>query len=693
MTTSRTALGLLAAAIAVPLQASPTVTPNYDNVDISRWRCRLCPFDLATGAQGRWRAGALVVDDAEARFGRHNGLDRAGARGNGSAFFARRDGDGRHLAVDGADLGLGNRQGRLRAGRDDRYDAAVTWRELPHNVATDGRTPYAGRTTLALPDAWTTPSGPGLLPATPDRAVDYATRRRRGHARLALMPTANVRLQASYAREAKTGTTETYADRFYQATGLPKPIDTVTDELGTEIVLTSEPWLVAAALRRSRFRNANASLAWQSAFSRRGEPASRIALAPGNDLDTATLASRARLGRTRFSIHANWGRHRQDETFLPVTTNAALDPAPLDADSLGGRVRTFAGTANLVSRLTARLRLHLKHRLHERADKTPRLLLKPVLGDLFETAPRPNRIYEVRRATTEAGLRYRPGGRARLEIGGRSVRAERSRLEIATNHERLAWIDLATRTLGGFEVSVKASRGERTASAFKDSTRNNPLTRRFYQAAREQRAMRIRVDNRATGMPVSLGAEVDLRVTRYPASTLGLTGMRDAGWGVDMGYAVAEGLSVAAFLESRVLDSTTAGRQAYPSTDWWYGTADDVRTAGLVVRTSGVVHADLDVTLTVQQSLGRGRYETAVADAVFVFPDLVSDHRSLEVEATYRWRPKTALIARWYAEDYRGADWALDDVAPTAIGNVLAFGRRSPTYANSYFGLALERRM
>ena len=240
---------------------------------------------------------------------------------------------------------------------------------------------------------------------------------------------------------------------------------------------------------------------------------------------------------------------------------------------------------------------------------------------------------------------------------------------------------------------MKLSQGEREASAFQASTRNNPLTRRFYQAARDERIMRVRVDNRTTAMPVTIGAEVDVRVTTYPASTLGLTRTEDAGWSADFSYAPAASVLLSAFVESRASASTTAGQQAYPTTHWWYTTADDVRTAGLVARAHAVLHADLDLALTYHQSLGRGRYETVVTDSTHVFPDLVSDHRSLEVEATYRWRPKTALIVHWYWEDYRGADWALADVTPARISNVLAFGRRAPGYTNSFFALALERRL
>ena len=245
---------------------------------------------------------------------------------------------------------------------------------------------------------------------------------------------------------------------------------------------------------------------------------------------------------------------------------------------------------------------------------------------------------------------------------------------------------------GGVTVSFKAAQAARDASAIQDITRNNPLTRRFYQAARDQRVWRTRVDYRPPAVDLSLGVDVDVRDTAYPDSQLGLRRERDRGWGVDVSYAPAAKVSLSAFLSSRVADATTAGSQAYPRDEWWYGTQDQTRTAGFVARASGVLHANLDVALTYNQSLGRGRYDTVVDDGVHAFPDLVSDHRSLEIVATYRWRRQTAVIARWYREDYASADWALDGVTPSAIRNVLAFGRRAPTYATGFFGLSVERR-
>ena len=164
--------------------------------------------------------------------------------------------------------------------------------------------------------------------------------------------------------------------------------------------------------------------------------------------------------------------------------------------------------------------------MHERDNKTRPVVLTPVLGDLFETMPRSNRAYSVRRATTATAFHYRVGNRTSLVFGGRSVRAMRTRLEISGNRERIGWVDLATRWPRGLGVSVKASQGEREASAFQASTRNNPLTRRFYQAAREERNLarsRGQPNERLAGLRRRRGGHARHRVPGFNARTDGHT--------------------------------------------------------------------------------------------------------------------------------------------------------------------------
>ena len=680
-TLARIAPWSLAAALAAaapPALAVPVV-PNYDHADTSRWRCRLCPFDLATAARGRLRVGALGVADAEARFGRHNGLGAAGAYADAGGTFARRDANGAHVAVEATDLGFDSRYAQVRGGRHGRYGFAFGWQEIPHLISTDGATPYAGRAVLHV--------------AAARNPVTDATERRKRTASVRIDASRRLRLQASYARETKTGTRTSYADFLYQATGLPKPVDQTTEEVGGQVVFTSRPLLLAAEASRARFRNAYRSLIWQDAFAPAGTRTGRLALAPNNVADTVSLHSRATFGRTRFSTRLAWGRHRQNDAFLPYTTNAGLDLEALPRTGLDGRADTFAGVSRLVTEITGRLRLSLAHRERRRDNATPTLILAPVLGEAFPTPARRSRAYALRLADTEATLRYRFADRGSVTLGTRLRELERSPLEIAANAEDAFWIDLAARASGGLVVSLKAMRSARDAAAFRATTRNNPLTRRFYQAAREQRLLRAGVDYPVVAANLALGADIELRDTSYPDSGLGVLRERRRALSFDLTFAPTADARLSAFLATDLDDATTAGSSPFAPAAWRYETLDRTRAAGLVADLRGILHPKFDISATYSQSVGRGRYETVVGGDGLPFPKLVSDHRSARIETTYHWRPGTAVVVHWYWEGYAGADWAADGVTADAIRDVIALGRRTPAYANSYVGLALERRL
>ena len=692
---------LLVAFFALPGRAAGVPAPNYDHVDTSRWRCRLCPFELATAARGSWRAETLAVADGHARFGRDNGLERAGVRGNGDACYAIRASDGRRFEFDGADLGLDARQLRLAAGEAGGSGIVLQWREMPHHVGTADdyvgtADDYVGTADDYVGTADDYVGTADELTAAGDRAFDYATKRRRRDATVAVAPTPSTRLEANYVREAKTGLVETYADRLYRATGLAKPVAHTTEELGGRAAYSSPTWLLAAEVRRLWFRNANKALEWGAG------QASRVALAPDNDADTVSLIGRAALGRTRLHANATWAWQRQHDAFLPYTRNEALQPPPLPSRGLDGNVRNFAAAAHLDTRITRRLRFDFGHRERERINTTPTLLFTPVLADLVVMLPLENRAYSIRQRDTRGRIRYRLGSRATIAVGARSSWLQRQPAEIAENDERDAWFDITARLGGGFAAAVRAGQATRKASAFEPSTRNNPRTRRYHQAARTQERMRARIDYRPKAIDAAFGFAVDWTEDVFPdalrgadsaGSQLGLRRNRDRGWSAEAALAPSAKLSLSAFHDVRNADSATGGYQAYPSADWRYATADRTRTTGLRVRARGLAHPRLDVDVAFNQSRGRGQYETAVQNDAYRFPDLVSDHRSLALTVAYRLRPRTAVALRWYREEYASADWALADVAPTTMRNVLAFGRSAPNYANSYVGVSLQRRL
>ena len=684
---------LLAIAASAAASAAPAaVTPSYDKVRSERWRCRLCPFELASHAAGHWTLGVIAVEDAEPRFGRGTGLDEDGMHLDLGTEYRRRAADGQAVSVRGDNLGLASRDLMLDY-RNTRGGVALRWREIPHKVATDGRSPYLGRTLLSLPEQWVRGFDTARMTALGDtaNAFDHGTRRRKAAARASFRPRARWRLDAGYARATRKGVAETHGDFLYQAVGLAEPVDHETEEIDGGVRFETGNFLLAGTLRGSRFENGVRALQWENPWSEFPETG-RKGLAPDNDARSTALVSRWTRGRTSINGSLSWGRMRQDAPFLPYTSNPAVGVAPLPADSLRGRARTHGASFAVVSRPMDRLRLSLKHRRSERDNDTGVLLLTPVLGDLFATAPRRSRVHAHDRTRTELRFDYRLSRRTRLRVGADAARMRRAPAEIARNDARGGWVELLATDLRGFRLAIRLAEERRDASPFRDVTANNPRTRRFHQAEREQRTWTFALDYRFPSAGLSVGLDADYRRNDYPDSALGLRHDEDRGWSADLTYAPGAGMTVSAFRTVREAGARTAGSSSFGVADWWYGTQDTVDTDGVHLELRDVGAEGLQLSLAYTRSSGRGRYGTEFAAMDAPFPELRSEHTAVDVRARYRLSRRSVLVARYYLEDYGAADWALDGVGVAAARNLISFGRRVPDYANGLFSISIETR-
>ncbi len=694
----RTGLAFAAALVAAAVGGASLAT-DYSKAQTERWRCRLCPFEAASQQRGGVTAGVLAVSESQPRFGRDNGLDGAGNHADIALDYRNRDESGRIVGASGTNLGLDSRQLRLDL-RDRRIGAAaLAWREIPRNTATDGRTPYVGWSSLTLPSEWVAANGADGMTSWEALAqpFGFSTHRRRFDAEWRLDFGPGWKVGTNYRRETKRGAGETAADFLYQATVLPKPVDFTTEELGAIASFGSEAYLVAIEAHNATFDNAIAALDWQSAYQ---GPASagRKALPPGNSLRTLAWTGRAAVGRTEAHARLAWARGRQDEKLLPSGTSATASPLP--TASLDGRIHGFTGLFRVVSRITSRLRLDLAHRERERDSRTPIRSWTPMLGDVVALASRDNRAHGFDRRRSELRVRYRLPHGVRLTAGASRGALRRhaspgSRSEIARNEEDGLWLEAAVRRRG-LGMSVKATQAHRRASMFEKFTTNNPRMRRFHQAERRQRAWKARVHGAVGNSGLSLGLYGDVRRDEYPGSALGLLDDENRAWGVDFSYALGKRGSVSGFYDAQRSASSTAGSVAFDVADWWTAARDVANGHGLTFESRLLPSQRLHLSLAFVRSAGEGSYRTAWQEVAGTptepaFPALISNHRSLDLTLRYRWSDRFTLALRHYAERYRAADWAHDGVAHDTIRNVLTTERAMPRYSNHFTGVSVER--
>ena len=245
---------------------------------------------------------------------------------------------------------------------------------------------------------------------------------------------------------AKRGVDETSRDFFYQATSLPQTVDYRVD--GAEAGLRYEAPALSMAITYThrRFRNGEDALVWDNPYV--GVVSyGKSATAPDNKAGTLSFVANARIGRrTRLNATLVRNEAKQDTPFLPYTTNASIDQAPVDETGLDANRESLSAAVNLVSRPTPRLRVSIAHAVADRRDRRRNILLTPVLGDLFATTPVYAAGYDYKRSKTDITLRYRVARHLRVASGYRNLDNRRTNLELRGNDEHLGWLEVTGET-------------------------------------------------------------------------------------------------------------------------------------------------------------------------------------------------------------------------------------------------------
>ena len=695
MTTRWLTVWMMALVAAAPALADYAV--NYENANVGRWACRLCPFDEPVSQHGAWSIGSIDSARGAARFGRNSGIDDDATYLHLDGRYRKRWQDGVAFEVEGRNLGLASRSAAARVVKAGSYDAGISIRELPHAVAFDVVSPFRHLDgELRLPSDWSRApqtSGFGDI-GQEDFAGEHTALRslRRRHAAYARWhPLPRLHLKTSYSSERKTGVVETYRDGFYQATALPQRLDHRTIAAEAAIRYEGEAAVHGISFRAGRFANDIDALVWEDPYLSHVQQR-RSSLAPDNAVKSLSLVSRWRLGQ-RTVVNATLGgsETKQDAPFLPYATNPSIGVDDLAGQSLGGLRTSRHEALNVTHRFTSRLRLAVSYSAAERRDKRVEMTFTPVLGDLFALPPVLGKAYSFNQQRTTLRLRYRAPGRFRLMAGGGLRRHERSGLEIAVNREQRGWFE-AQREIGPWQLGLRHARASRDASPFQANTANNPLSRRYYQAARDESRWRATVRISPPTSRLSAGLEGSHHVYDYPGTAIGLRRHRSRRGHFDVAYRTTPFAATVFYDVERAL-ADTAGSSIGGTADWHYDSDDSVTTAGTSIAWRNLAQRRIELGFDYAYANGIGSYATTFAGEYDAFSPLVSRHESLNATLKVGLRAGMVLSARFYVERYRSADWALSGVVPRTIGNVLSFGRDSDNHHNRLVVLALERRL
>ena len=660
----------------------PDYSPNYDKVKNERWRCRLCPDHV--GVKGELSTGAIKVSDSEARFGRDNGLNEDDTSLALNGYVALNRQDDFYASITARHLGLDARRLDANVGKHNQYELSASWREIPRNTWSSAMTPYRGRTELTLPDNWVTGFSTSDLTVLNEslQPISLGTQRKRLRTGVRLKFQDYWTMSANASRETRKGNRLTSSDFFNLAAEMASPINHETDDLRGKIKYARDHGLLSLEYSRSTFKNAYQALTFQKAYDPFiGETRGRKTLAPNNEATAWVLSGAIRINGVAITGLHQRAEAKQNDSFLPYSTNTSITMEPLPSENLEGEVDSSRTLVTIRGVLTRRASFDIRYHSRERDNNTPILSLLPIIGDAFTLGPETSRSYSFDNDQRKMAFHYRMFSGTRLTVGLHHIERQRTRSEISTNEEGRQWVKITSNTFKGLRISLEYKDSSRDAATLRPITNNNPLTVRYHQAARDRSSLKTHLDYQIPNSPVILSASAGRSQTDYPGSTLGLQKNDDNAWGINVSYRPTETFFISAGQDAQAIDSETYGSLSFAARDWIYLTSDDVRTTTVRLEKNGLLENRLDLAFNYLYSDGAGDYVTSFENETSPFPRLISQHRSVDLKAKYRASAKLAVELRLYQERYRSADWALDGVAVNTIRNLITMGRVSPNYS------------
>lgn len=682
-------------------------------VDTSEWECNFCPFEdgqLASEVE----AGSLYADGVAAKFGEFDGISEDGGYLVLDGSAGERHENGSFWRAVAKDLGLDNRSIAAVMGREGRWQADLGFVASPHNVYDTTVTPFVSGSpaSLTLPAGWVRAGNTQLMTELDSslRTYDLETTRERWSLGGEFDGAPGWRTELHYTHETRDGRRLMGSNFITTSSQLPGPVDFVTDQIDWSARYETDRGAVGLSYFGSFFSNKRNELVWDNPFTALapGADQGRSALAPDNNYNQLGLNLSYELGPVwRLNLNGSLGRSKQDERFLPYTTNPLIATTALPRTSPGGEVDIRHVDLQLSGDLGAQiawlegLRGKLSYRYYERDNGTPQADYSYVEGDTFPGGVATSLPYGYRRQKLSLTGDYDlarllwPGSGypIRLSAGWDHEEWDRTFQEIRNSSEDRGWVRLRLSPLSWLAFDARFGAANRETDPYvtdpQGSAPQNPLLRKFNLADRER-------DFWDLGVQLSLPWNVTMslggfeRQDDYINSGLGLTRSRDSGGTADLSWTISEKISAFAFYGYQEITSFQSGSQSFGAPDWQARSLDQFATASIGFRLN-----ELDERWNVRFDYflvdGHGDIEMR-SGGTAAFPPLRTRSHGPSLEVEYRATPALDIIATLRYEHFDAHDWALDGVEPDTVPSILTSGADAYDYDANLVGVSFRYR-
>jgi len=671
----------LATAFGFTAAQADTPAPDAPAPDTSTWKCEQCPF--FNGSTAEVQAGVLYANGANDSYGRYTGIDHNGVYADLGANGQWGGADGAYIKYDLEDLGLPSRDGTIDAGQQGLYNVRLGYDGQPSHSFDTTVTPFTGGGgQLSLPANWVSAgSTAGMTQLKSSlHPLDIETNRRTVSLLGKFFAGPAWTVYGEFRHQEKDGTGLTSGSFLTDAVQLPQPINYVTNSFETGVAWAGRIASARLAYTGSWFTDNNDSLTWSNPYLPvvPGSTDGRLALPPDNNLQQLSASGEVRLPiwvATTLTYNASMGEMRQNATFLPSST---LPNSPtLAQDSLDGDVHVSHYALGLATRPLSKLYLRGNATYDGRDDHTQALAIAYIVTDTLPAGTAVTPRYGEDRTRLDGSADYHLFSWAHVGVGGQLLDTHYAPGQVLTyTHADRGWVDATLNPLASLSLTFKGGNGRRDASSFNVAAlpvSENPLIRAFDYAPRDRTFFSLSGAWQLTST-LSWSLEGSYANDAYRLSQLGLQDGHDRDASTTLTWAPREQLSIywnggyqrMTALQRGVNEALAPAWEVTDSQHYWNTGAGGRWTL------NPRWDLNLDYVRSIS-SVGTGVTAFGVPQG---FPENRTQLDSLWLKATYLWTRSLRIRFQYGHEKYDSNDWALDEVGPATVPNLLSLGEQ-----------------
>lgn len=630
-------------------------------------------------------------------------------------------GNVRRFEVMARDLGLLDQTIVGRVKDPGLFDVQLRWDRIPHTFSTDGRSLLAE----ASPGVYTLPS-PRPDTAAFNRAPFIgATRSMWDPVKLAVgvTPSKKWDFKAEYTRIGKSGDRpigQAYGGPGNNASEILEPIDQTLHDLRISQGYAEDRFQFVATYDLSVFHNGIKSVTADNPLSAvntatTGAASGRTALAPDNLANTIVATGGVNLAfHTRVTGNAAMSWWRQNDAFVPVTTNSAIvDPRiAQEPTSLGGTARTANMAAAITSRPTSYVTLSARFRSYEFHDRATTSILPIIIVNDRSVSPADTaRRDPFTRRNADFAATWRILEPVALTAGYAWEQMQRDSLtrNVAHTNERTPRVSADFTGIDWLTLRTSYSKGWRRGSDYLQTTGENADSRRYDEADRNRERTNLMASVTPIDM-VTVSGNWEVGHDLYPHSAYGVQSDLSTSAGGDVSFSVTDWLTAGAGVVHETFKDVLraryrTGTQLTNLTYDYVGNNTDVVTTTSVNLAATIIPGRLETGGSYE--LSHARYAMATANpttptggtaaqnasaTAVDLPQVSQSMQPIDTYLRYQFRPDWAVTVRYHGELYTQNDYKTLGLAParatSANGLYVFLANNFQNYDARYFTIS-----